>query len=349
MYHYEVISNEYLFEEFIKDLFNEFNETSSFQLYKNKGATQHGIDVFSTEKKIIIQCKKKDPSKPDSKLRNELMADFDESLVKIQDLPFDFDIFILASTTKKYSVIQDYAAKLAKEHDFDILFLSWKDIERQIHKCPKTRSVYFPHLTKEVIKSAPNLNNINKSHIYGNVTQIGGDLKISTTKAPNINILPPRGTIGANPMLKQSIEIGFNKIGEEREKRFGKKAYQVLYNNFKKDFGIKNAKWTIIWGWPEACAEEILQYLDTKYKNTIAGRMENAASKPTYIHERPYLYKREKELLGQIGLSMNCQIVKDFLSRFFRVDTHAKLTHLEHWQLVCYLEQEVKDSYEENG
>lgn len=58
-FQYEPLNDEYVFEEFIRDLFNSMHQTQSFQLYKTKGASQHGIDVFSTEKKVVIQCKKK--------------------------------------------------------------------------------------------------------------------------------------------------------------------------------------------------------------------------------------------------------------------------------------------------
>jgi len=48
-FQYEPLDDEYVFEEFIRDLFNLMHQTQSFQLYKTKGAIQHGIDVFSTE------------------------------------------------------------------------------------------------------------------------------------------------------------------------------------------------------------------------------------------------------------------------------------------------------------
>jgi len=53
-YQYEILNDAYAFEEFIMDLFNEIHQTKSFELYKNQGATQHGIDVYSLEKKIVI-------------------------------------------------------------------------------------------------------------------------------------------------------------------------------------------------------------------------------------------------------------------------------------------------------
>ena len=144
MYQYAVIGDEYLFEEFIQDLFNFQYNTESFQLYKSKGGKQHGIDVFSIEKRVVIQCKKKDILHSDKILRTELKHDLDISLELIEHLPFDFDLFIMASTTKKYGEIQDYAAKLSQQKPFDVKFLSWKDIEKMIHKNIEIIEKYYP-------------------------------------------------------------------------------------------------------------------------------------------------------------------------------------------------------------
>lgn len=134
----------------------------------------------------------------------------------------------------------------------------------------------------------------------------------------------------------------------KREKRYGQSVYPVMYANFKKDFGIKKGKWTQIWEWPEVCAEQIIQYLDDKYHNTIAGRIKKAAMRPGYIHKRPYLFQREKEFLSQLELAIQSQEVKNSLKTYFGVTSHKNLTNLEHWQWVCYLEKEVAKIYEED-
>lgn len=175
----------------------------------------------------------------------------------------------------------------------------------------------------------------------GNV-QVAGDYNVTTTKAPDIKVMPPQESIGADPLLKQRIMTLFNKIGEEREKRFGKKAYQVMYGKFKSDFDIKNNPWTIIWTWPKACAPDIINYLEGKYNNTIKGKIEKAASRKGYVHTRPQLYKKEKELLAHLGLQMNSPEVRQLLKEFFGTTSHTKITHLEHWQFVSYLEGVVK-------
>lgn len=179
-----------------------------------------------------------------------------------------------------------------------------------------------------------------------NNTQIAGDGFVIVNYNPpktNIKILPPRNSIGEDPLLKNRIQTLFNKIGDERKKRFGQSAYPAMYNKFKTDFKIKNNKWTVIWEWPKECADEIICYLESKYYNTVQGRLERAASKKNYLHARPFLYKKEKELLSHLGLKLDSKEVKEYLQQYFGVTSHTKLGHLEHWQFVCYIEGLVND------
>ncbi|MCI5220911.1 MAG: hypothetical protein D3914_17370 [Candidatus Electrothrix sp. LOE2] len=120
-----------------------------------------------------------------------------------------------------------------------------------------------------------------------------------------------------------------------------------MYRNFKKDFGIKEGKWTQIWEWPEGCAKDIIQYLDEKYSNTIAGRIEKAAKRSGYSHTRPYLYKKEREFLSQLDIEVESNFVKESLKKYFGSSSHKDLTSLQHWQWVCYLEKEVEKIYAE--
>jgi hypothetical protein len=178
-------------------------------------------------------------------------------------------------------------------------------------------------------------NNVQAGIVYGN-------LNVKSQGRPVIQRLPPPGTIRANTLLKQAIIERFNKLGEEREKRFGKDAYGVMYRIFKTDFAIRKIKWTAIWDWPEAMGDAIIKYLDEKYANTISGRIAGAIERGTAIPGRGHLYAREKELLEQIGLSISSPPVKESLSRYFGVNSHTKLTIMKHWQWVEYLEQLVK-------
>ncbi len=175
-----------------------------------------------------------------------------------------------------------------------------------------------------------------------NNIQVGRDYNIFQ-KPPKVFIQPSKESIGGDSLLKQRITSLFNKIGEQRESRFGKGAYGVLYKKFKTDFDIKNNKWTIIWDWPKECAPEIIQYLEEKYDNTIGGRKEKASKRNNYIHTRPQLYKKEKELLAHMDLMLDSEEVRDSLELFFGVKSHKDLTHIEHWQWVKVLERRVSE------
>jgi hypothetical protein len=175
------------------------------------------------------------------------------------------------------------------------------------------------------------------------VGNVRGDLNIQTAKRPVFRFLPARGTVGDNDLLRKRISELFNRLGEEREKRFGKSAYGVMYSNFKRDFGIENDRWTVVWGWPETGAQPVIDYLSDKYANTIAGRKDRAAKKAGQLPRRPQLYKQERELLSQLGLQMSSPEVEEALLRYFGVHSHTELSHHDHWLWVCRLQREVRE------
>jgi hypothetical protein len=202
----------------------------------------------------------------------------------------------------------------------------------------ETKIIPFPLPQRPLVKihgqKAESITNIAAQNIE--------NIKVITKGKPLVKIAPSPDSIGSDPLLKQAMITRFNRLGEEREKRFGKNAYTVMYNKFKRDFGIKNNKWTIIWTWPKECAQTIIEYLEEKFSKTIQGRIEKAANREGYLHQRKYLYKREKELLEHFGLSLGSIEIKKLLSDYFGVQSHTQLSHLQHWQWVCYLEGEAK-------
>lgn len=330
-FHYEPLAGEAEFEELILDLYNSLHEAGNFVLYKHRGSTQYGIDIFSSKLGMVIQCKKKDTARSDKQLRSELVQELRECVSRASlSLPFDFNTFILATTAKKFSEVQDLAASLSAEHKCGVIFLSWPDIEKHIHRFPKVRSKHYPHLEQPAAK--PNIKI--KDSVFTT-----GDVIVKTQRAPKILRLPIPNTIGANPMLKSTVTERFNKLGDERAKRHGQTAFSVMYNNFKRDFGIsKNHKWTTIWEWPDVTAKTIIDYLDEKWSNTIAGRIEKSRSNPDYVPSRPQLFAREKHALSMFGLDVESVEVKNLLSHHFGVKSHTKLTQSEHWLFVIYLE-----------
>ncbi len=218
------------------------------------------------------------------------------------------------------------------------------NIKQQItgaHNVQSMGDVKSPRINSETaIASRSNrTQQINGNHN----TQIAGDVvNVITPKLPRLKIAPPTDSIGSDPLLKTEIQMRFNRLGEEREKRFGKNAYAVMYKKFKADFKIKNGNWTIIWTGPKNCATDIMQYLNDKYDNTIQGRQERASRREGYIHTRGQLYKKEKDLLAHFDLSFDSEEVRNTLASYFGVKSHLDLTHLQHWQWVCHLENTVR-------
>ena len=173
---------------------------------------------------------------------------------------------------------------------------------------------------------------------------VSGNLKISTPRKPVVTVHPSPGSIGANALLKKAIIDRFNKLGEERERRVGKSAYGVMYKNFKREFGINdNEKWYTIWDWPEAAADQVISYLDTKYADTISGKIRGVIKRGELIPAKGYLFQREKELLEQLDLQISSPEVNEWLWRYFGVDSHTKLDRLQHWHWITYLEKIVRE------
>lgn len=214
-----------------------------------------------------------------------------------------------------------------------------------IEKPPVGEIIKLPRSRKNTLKqsSTSNLQATSLSqHIIGNNNVQIGELNMRAGSTARVTILPAHGTIGADHLLKQAIMDRFNKLGEEREKRFGKRAYPVMYKLFKRSFGVKKGPWTIIWNWPDAAADEIIKYLDEKYANTIAGRIEGSAQEESRIPSKGHLFKREKELLAQLDLKISSPEVTGALERYFGVNSHTMLDSLKHWHWLMYLEKLVR-------
>ncbi|TDE14776.1 tetratricopeptide repeat protein [Dyadobacter psychrotolerans] len=150
-FQFEPLDDEYGFQEFINDLFNAKFATNSFEEYRSKGLAQFGIDVYSPELRIAVQAKKKKLSRNKLVLTKELVADFDQSIELLKSFPYPVDTFIVASTTPKYSEVQDKAISLSLREQKKIQFLAWEDIEKDLTAYPKLRSKYYPHLQTEII------------------------------------------------------------------------------------------------------------------------------------------------------------------------------------------------------
>lgn len=93
------------FESFIVNYFNSIHNTFSFAHFGTSGQAQHGIDIYSQELKIAIQCKLKDVvSIHQATIKKKLLEDFETDLKLFQEynsqIVNKFEKFIFASTFK---------------------------------------------------------------------------------------------------------------------------------------------------------------------------------------------------------------------------------------------------------
>ena len=182
----------------------------------------------------------------------------------------------------------------------------------------------------------------NNIMVGGNVE--GGmhvDIK-APSKIIKFEVKPPAGSIGANALLVEKIKGMFNELGSRREERFGKSAYPVMYNEFKKAFDIsKNQNATSYLLWPESRAVEITKYLEEKLNNTIKGRKIRAATNKG--HTRPYLLAETRKLHEQLGWSD--QEYRARLHYLFNVTSRKDMTLSQLSNYIDYLKAQFDEKY----
>jgi hypothetical protein len=122
------------FEEFIEDYFNALDKTVSYSLFGRQGQSQFGLDVLSSEKKTVIQCKLKDISRADKKIVKELLKELHDDFAEFEKYNKTVDClfrkFYFASSFKDDTNIQSAILKLNK--DVNVEYWSWSRINRQM-------------------------------------------------------------------------------------------------------------------------------------------------------------------------------------------------------------------------
>lgn len=147
------INDESRFESLICDIFNLLGETNSYKKFGRKGHKQKGIDVFSSEKDIVIQCKKKDLSRKEILIRKELMNDIESDLNKIlsTDLKLKFNTIYFTSTYKDHPDIDEFCEMIKEEKNikFDIIYWGWDTIEEKIIDRQEILAKYYNNFIVE--------------------------------------------------------------------------------------------------------------------------------------------------------------------------------------------------------
>jgi hypothetical protein len=124
------------FENFITAYFNDIGNTLSYDRFGRSGQKQDGLDIYSTEKKTVIQCKLKLISGGnDEKIRKELIkeleTDFNSFVIYNKKNQLSFNKFIFASTYHSDTHIITECAKLATD-SISVEYWSWDRIKNNI-------------------------------------------------------------------------------------------------------------------------------------------------------------------------------------------------------------------------
>jgi hypothetical protein len=145
------LKDEKLFEEFICDLFNQIENTNSyqntdFQSFGIKGQNQKGIDIFSSATKTVIQCKLKDLRKKDDIIRKSLIEDFEQDLLKVTTLNFSFERFIFVSTFRDDAPLQEYVSELKErnQYPFNLYYWGWDNLSKYAEENETIIKKHFP-------------------------------------------------------------------------------------------------------------------------------------------------------------------------------------------------------------
>lgn len=145
-FQHEPLGDEYIFQTFLKDLFNAIYDTQTFEEYGSKGNKQYGVDLYSPTLKIAVQAKKKDIHRNHKILIKELLTDLSETMANLEDFPHLVTHLFFATTTKKHIEIQKACIDASTKHELSITFFSWHDIQEKLYDCPIIRNKYYPHL-----------------------------------------------------------------------------------------------------------------------------------------------------------------------------------------------------------
>jgi len=142
------ISNHDTFEDLVCDLFNEIENTNTFKRFGKNGHNQKGIDIFSSEKDIVIQCKKKDINRKDILLRKELFTDIESDINNIifGELKINFKTIYFVSTYQDHPDIDEYCESIKDEKkiSFEVVYWGWDTLQNRILNYTSLLSKYYP-------------------------------------------------------------------------------------------------------------------------------------------------------------------------------------------------------------
>jgi len=130
------IDNDKIFEDLICELFNKEYKSITFKKFGKQGHNQKGIDIFSSEFDVAIQCKKKDLSRKKSLIKRELFNDIENEVnkIKTQNLEISIDKLFIVTTFEDHPDFDEFCEKMKNQYkcDFEIIFWGWNTIQEKI-------------------------------------------------------------------------------------------------------------------------------------------------------------------------------------------------------------------------
>lgn len=124
------------FENFVTAYFNDLENTISYDRFGRSGQKQDGLDVYSTEKKTVIQCKLKlIRGGNDEKIRNDLISELDKDFKSFLDYnkknKLVYKKFIFASTFYSDTHISTECAKRTND-SITVEYWSWDRLQSNL-------------------------------------------------------------------------------------------------------------------------------------------------------------------------------------------------------------------------
>lgn len=240
------LKNDKQFENFVCDLFNELENTNSyqntdFQTFGVKGQNQGGIDILSPKTRTVIQCKVKDLRKKDEVIRESLIKDFNADLQRSFQFGIDFERFILVSTFRDDAIIQRHAAVLRDELKTPVAFYywGWDTLSGYAEQYESIIRKYFPKFMPKPVK-AP--------------------------KKPVIEL--PDGALGKDLLKKNYINYLIKRYGEWKQLELNKNGEKFSWASFNKHL-MNRYKASGINYIPVIYFEELTTYLHDRIDKTI--------------------------------------------------------------------------------
>jgi len=139
------------FEEFVRDCFNQKYNTHTFELYGTKGQAQSGIDIYSQELQIAVQCKYIAGKRVQNKksCRERLKKYLDNESQKARESGLSIQSYYLVSTFDHDKSLIEYASERnrncsQKGKGFVISYLGREELIQLAKQSPNIINRYFP-------------------------------------------------------------------------------------------------------------------------------------------------------------------------------------------------------------